>query len=304
MPTPVIDPPRHLHALLRSHAESACLVLGNGINRYRAAAGATSWDALLLELWRAHAFPEAQQLPSGLSLTELYDALELRCASPAPDLQKEFCRLMQAWEPGPQHLRLMQTARELALPVLTTNFEDTLARAAEAKLFHLEPQGFTDFYPWSSCFAPHALETPESGFAIWHLNGISRYARSIRLGLSHYMGSVERARGLLNRGGPARFTAGQSIETWPGRRSWLHLFLTRDLLFVGLGLETTEVFLRWLLIERARFFRKHPALARLGWYAHVGPLSEGQRLFLETTGIEPVEFPDFEALYGPDTTPG
>lgn len=291
--------PGHFHAWLRDHGTTACLVLGNGINRFQADAAATSWDALLLELWRTHAFPEAARLPEGLSLTELYDALELRCGSPAPDLQKEFCRLMKDWEPRAQHRRLLTLAQELALPVLTTNFEDTLARAAGAPLRHLEPQGFTDFYPWSSCFAPIPLERPESGFGIWHLNGMSRYARSIRLGLSHYMGSVERARGLLNRGGAARFTGGHAFETWPGRQSWLHLFLTRDLIFVGLGLDASEVFLRWLLIERARFFRQFPEFSRPGWFAHVGPLPEGQRLFLEATGVEPLAFPDFDSLYGP-----
>lgn len=231
-------PPPHLNDLLRGQATSACLVLGNGINRYSAAEGASSWDALLLELWQTHAFPKATRLPSGLSMTELYDALELRCPSPAPDLQKEFCRLMKDWEPRAQHRGLMTLAQELALPVLTTNFEDTLARAAGAPLRHLEPQGFTDFYPWASCFAPTPLERPESGFGIWHINGMSRYARS------------------------------------------------------------------WLLIERARLFRKFPLLARRGTYAHVDPLSEGQRLFLETTGIEPMEFSGFDSLYGPEPGPG
>ena len=72
------------------------------------------------------------------------------------------------------------------------------------------------------------------------------------------MGSVQRARTWLHRGEANLFNA-KNRPDWDGARTWVHLMFNKPLLIFGLGLTETEVFLRWLLIERARYFRRFPS---------------------------------------------
>ncbi len=54
--------------------------------------------------------------------------------------------------------------------------------------------GIHRLLPWESYYGEHAVVRPSECFAIWHINGMAQYHRSVRLGLTHYMGSVQRAR--------------------------------------------------------------------------------------------------------------
>jgi hypothetical protein len=285
--------------IVRRHRRDLALVLGNGINRYGAAPQFMSWDKLLLDLWRRHARQAITAIPEGITLTEFYDALELsRRGGPlAPKLQREFCRQLESWKPMAQHHAVVRWAMAHGCPILTTNFEETLAEAAQARLHRFEGERFTDYYPWSSYFAPAELPHPLAGFGIWHVNGMQRYYRSIRLGLGHYMGAVERARGLLYRGGSASLFAGAAPRAWRGADTWLGIVFDKPLLFIGFGLDPTEVFLRWLLIERRKYFRKYPKRWKPAWYAYAGEPVAGRELLLSAIGVESVRVKDYAQLY-------
>lgn len=275
------------------------LIIGNGINRYGSDAGLSSWDAMLLELWERHTGDEPKDIPLGISLTEFYDALDLNSHSVSKNLQKEFCGFLDGWQAKEHHQRIMRWAQHYAVPVLTTNFDETLSDCADLQLQHADGVRFTDFYPWSSCFATQAITNPAQAFAIWHINGIKRYSRSIRLGLSHYMGSVERARALIHKGGDKRLFADKHQGQWNGCNTWLHCIFNNDLVFVGLGLDTSEIFLRWLLIERAKYFKTYPTRHRAAYYLHAGrELSQGQVIFLKSVGCDIVKLPGYDQLYG------
>jgi len=290
-----------MRSLLQSQRDDLALVIGNGINRYDAPPGANSWEELLATLARDCIDPAQHGVPAGVSPTEFYDIVDLAAARDITDnLQVQFCRLMAGWTPLPQHGRVTAWARRWSVPILTTNFESTLAEACGATLRRCGPDGFTAFYPWSSCFAPEPVDDPLKSFAIWHVNGQQRYRQSIRLGLGHYMGSVERGRGWMQRSG-SRLYKGADIASWPGAHTWLQAFLHKPLLFMGLGLEQNEVFLRWLLIERARYFLRFPARRKGAWYVHAGSLDAGKAFFLRGVGIEPVAVEDYAQIYGAAT---
>ncbi len=51
------------------------LMIGKGINRYCAAKGMNSWEALLTKLARRHINPEHTRVPKGVSPTKFYDIL-------------------------------------------------------------------------------------------------------------------------------------------------------------------------------------------------------------------------------------
>jgi hypothetical protein len=167
---------------------------------------------------------------------------------------------MKDWLPYEHHKRVVSWAKQARCPLLTTNFDKTFSEAGDCKLLHTRRDGFTDYYPWETYYGHQQFDDPCHGFAIWHINGMERYPRSIRLGLSHYMGSVQRARDWLHRGNERRLFSGKDIHNWRGFGTWLHIMFDKRLVILGLGLKEDEVFLRWLLIERARYFRKFPAI--------------------------------------------
>ncbi len=287
-----------LKTILHNNHKELALIIGNGINRYNSDAGINSWDAMLLELWEKHTLEDAQAIPLGISLTEFYDALDLSSRLKEKNLQKEFCDFLTGWKAKPHHHAIVNWAKNLNTPILTTNFDETLSDCLALNLHHADGQRFTDFYPWSSCFAPAPVTNAAREFGIWHINGMQRYSRSIRLGLSHYMGSVERARALIHKGNPGRLYGDNDSKIWNGENTWLHSIFYCDLLFLGLGLDTSEIFLRWLLIERAKYFKTFPERARKAWYVYAGKdISQGQLIFLKSVGCDVVKESSYDALY-------
>lgn len=292
-----------LATLLKRNRIDLALVVGNGINRYDAPLGANSWDDLLSRLARSHLNPNHQAIPSGVSLTEFYDVLELAYTRKLdqPSLQQQFCNLMATWRPLRQHGVIASWASQSNVPILTTNFENTLGTAVACSLRRTSGKGFTDYYPWDSYFGTNDIRDPCTQFAIWHINGMQQYRRSVRLGLSHYMGSVERARSWLHKGSQRLFKDGD-MRVWDGAATWLQVFFHKPLLFFGLGLSETEVFLRWLLIERARYFKKFPEHRKPGWYIYVpGEHDEGKELFLKAVGIESFPVSSHDEIYATST---
>ncbi|UCV13499.1 SIR2 family protein [Quatrionicoccus australiensis] len=289
-----------LKQLLGSQKFKLALLIGNGINRYGIRAPMNSWSDLLIALAQKHIDPSSSAIPPGVSLTEFYDSLELAQSSTSTSgsLQQEFCAPMQNWIPDTHHEAITKWAIEAQCPILTTNFDEVLSRAADAQLYSLPGMPFTDFYPWNKYFGLKQLHHPDEGFGIWHINGTIRYRRSIRLGLTHYMGSVERARTWLHRGDESSLFRGKNIGGWAGHRTWLHTIFNKPLLILGLSLEENEVFLRWLLIERAKYFKKFPDRRQESWFAHVGDESPGKQYFFKSVGIKLLQVHSYDELYG------
>ncbi|WP_455296950.1 hypothetical protein [Brucella pituitosa] len=284
--------------LLRDNREDVALVIGNGVHRY-GPQRANSWEALLLELARRNGVA-IDEIPTGASATELFDVIELHARSHSGKIARDFCNLMRDWRPLHHHRSIVDWAIRHSVPVLTTNFDDVLSEAADARLMRPNVKGFTDWYPWDSRYALELHDNPCDGFGIWHINGMAHYARSIRLGLTHYMGSVQRTRDWLHRGEERLFEAKDRIR-WAGRRTWVHLIFNKPLLIFGLGLRENEVFLRWLLIERARYFAKFEGRRQPAWYVYTNNVDDltqqGRHFFLEQIGIQCIEASNYDTIY-------
>jgi hypothetical protein len=293
----------NLKDLLHTQRHDLALLIGNGINRYGATTAVSSWDALLTALAQKLLDPAHTKLPSGISLTEFYDVLELSCAlgNGKSSLQAQFCDLLTSWQPQAQHERVMRWALQHNVPVLTTNFDNSLGNAVGCQLQRVRNAKFTAFYPWERYYGTKPIEDPCREFAVWHINGMQCYRQSIRLGLTHYMGAVERARSFLYRGS-VRLFSGADIREWMGASTWLQIIFHKPLLIFGLGLTENEVFLRWLLIERAKYFRIFPERYQPAWYVHCNSeKNEGKLYFLRAVGIDIVEAPCFDDIYGEQT---
>ncbi len=289
-----------LDTILEGNVGDVALMLGNGINRYANAGAVNSWDDLLVEIAR-DCIPGLRQVPQGTALTEFYDVVELKSRASTVDLQSEFCRSMTDWRPFVHHRRIMAWAADKAVPVLTTNFDDVLAQAGECRFQFPRDRKFTAYYPWGCHFARTLLDDPCGGFGIWHINGMARYKTSIRLGLSHYMGSVQRARGWIHGRGDANLFRAKNRHDWHGARTWVHLVFNKRLLIIGLGLAENEVFLRWLLIERAKYFRAFPERRHDAYYVYVDdPRDErqaGKLFFLGAIGVHCIEVASHADIY-------
>lgn len=143
-------------------------------------------------------------------------------------------------------------------------------------------------YPWDTRFA-HALhDDPCAAFGVWHINGMACHPNSIRLGLSHYVGLAHHARAWMQARKTGIFKS-DGLSSWTGRHTWLQIILKRPLLVFGLGLREDEVFLRWLLIERARYFARFPELRQGAWYIYrhdpKDTAQQGHLLFLKSVGF-------------------
>ncbi len=295
-----------LKTLVTRQANDIAFIVGNGINRYPNNPAAISWDDLLINLWDKFSFRTISEVPTGISVTEFYDLLDIESTNSfatTMNIQKEACKLLETWSDKPHHKIFLEKARSINAPVLTTNFDMILPTALNLKQFYTDSNGtFTDYYPWTTYFGDRQLSSPTDGFGVWFINGFLKYHRSIRLGLSHYMGSVEKARGYLHKGDETRLFSGKDVENWKGNNTWLHIIFNKSICIFGLGLEENEVFLRWLLIERAKYFRKFPDHKKKGWYVTNKPRKpdekyKGKKYFFEGLGFEIIETDDYDSIY-------
>lgn len=285
--------------IIAHNSHDIAFVAGNGINRYPNNPNALSWDDLLIQLWDKVSLHTLTRKPNGISMTEFYDILELENTRNI-SLQKAVANLMLDWQPLSHHRIIIEKIRQLNVPVLTTNFDDTLAKAFKSQLMKSTQEGFTDFYPWTTYHGEIQLKYPTDGFGIWYINGMIHYHRSIRLGLSQYMGSVERARNLLYKGNPENLFSGRNKNAWKGKNTWLDIVFNKSLFIFGLGLEENEIFLRWLLIERMKYFKQFPERKHKGWYINKrdnNSTEEGKKFFLQRVGFEVIEVDEYSDIY-------
>lgn len=272
------------------------LLIGNGINRYNNPAK-SSWDELLSKLAANQGLDLTEAEASEMSNTEFFDVLDLaRPKSDRSSLQQEFCGLMEDWAPTQHHQAIVEWARRKNSPIVTVNFDENLSRSVDAKFFR--GHGFTDYYPWSSYFSDREILDPRSEFAIWHAHGMMRYFRSIQLGLTNYMGSVEKARKTLYGRQGLRANARGKGDSWAGAGTWLEVFFFCPLLIVGFGFGKDENFLRWLFLERARVHKLNSHWKEESWFVDTGSSDrQHRRPFFESLGIEIVSLPDYSEIY-------
>jgi len=128
-----------------------------------------------------------------------------------------------------------------------------------------------------------------------------KYHRSIKLGLSQYIGNVERARKLIHKKPENISFEGKNQSYWPDYKAWLHTIFNKSLFICGLSLDETEIFIRWLLIERAKYFRRFPDRKHKGWFVMKNgedkPSNEGKIFFLQSVGFEIINMDEYKCMY-------
>ena len=170
-----------IRRIIERNKNDIAFIIGNGINRYPNNPNALSWDDLLIQLWERVSFQTLTIRPKGISVTEFFDILELENKQEI-NLKKEISNLMGEWEPLSQHLKIINCIKDLDSPILTTNYEESIARVFNYQQFKTEQEGFTDFYPWSTYHGTKQLDLHTDGIGICYIKGMIKYHRTIRLG--------------------------------------------------------------------------------------------------------------------------
>lgn len=289
---------RGLKNIIEDNSDRLAFIVGNGVNRYRNVTDSADWQKILVDFWNAISSNQIVDRDlDGISLTELYDILSLQTVE-MTDARDEFIRKVNTIQHSKYHDQLQEKLIAINRPVLTTNFDSLLEDGLKLHRFKSDLP-FTAYYPWESYWSNQELSSPESGFGIWHVNGMTKYKQSIKLGLSQYTQMAGKAKDLLHAKGSAiDVYDGTSGSSWRGMTTWFQIIFGCDLLIFGLGLEKDETFLRWLLFERAKYYDRFNGARRNGWYVcNRGEIKSGKKLFLENIGIEVVELNGFDEIY-------
>ena len=297
--------------IIRENQNDIAFIIGNGIHcQYNDCD--ISWEELLKVLWKEYVGGECN-IPKGTTFTEFYDILELNrfwgSQGVIPQNSEQLIRQRNSVKQNVSNKfppkdayglqKCIEGIKRLNAPILTTNFDTYISDSVNATLYKLKPLDnqykFNDFYPWNMYYSDREINNPLDGFAVWHINGIREYPRSIRLGLSDYMGSVERARKMIQGNSLEEYFTGKNQSYWKGYNTWLHIIFNKSLFIFGLGLEENEVFLRWLLIQRTKYCKMYHKNHK-GWYIGKG-ITEGKRFFLEQVGFKVINISDYNTLY-------
>jgi hypothetical protein len=106
---------------------------------------------------------------------------------------------------------------------------------------------------------------------------------------------LKKARKLIHKGDDKLFY-GKNQHDWDGKKLWLHIWFNMPLIIVGLKLGTDEVFIRWLFIEREKYFQKFPDRRKKTFYLSKGD-SEHLDSFLTNLNIKLSKATSYESLY-------
>lgn len=286
--------------ILKSHYEKKELafIFGNGINRYlRPDDYNISWYDMLLQVWDSISPKTLSEIAKGITMTEFYNIMEFEAGS-SDEVRKKTVDIVRSWKPSKYEEALEKRLIELDCPVLTTNFDGNLEQDLD-RFIMSRKKGFTYYYPWNVYYSNRELSEPLGGFGIWHVNGMQYYPRSLRLSLSEYINLTSRARVFIHSGEALDNFDKKNIYNWNGCNTWLHLVFNCNLCVIGLALDEQETFLRWLLIERAKYFMKFKDRKKKGWFVcrESDIENQGKKMLLEYLGFEVICLPDFKDIY-------
>lgn len=197
-------------------------------------------------------------------------------------------------------LPFLNFAYKEQIPIMTTNYDEAMSKKLGLTLHCKALDSNTQLtFPFETYFSDIEIGNPWKSFAIWHINGLTSYPQSIKIG---YLDYANMFKAIYNK----LYISEEKAEIFSFLKgeeclcsTWISIFFYRDIFIFGLGLDEDEYVLRWLLIQRARFNILYQRNLK-GWYIHrkndIKPISLGKRLFLQHVGFEIIECDD-EDIY-------
>jgi hypothetical protein len=264
------------------------ILLGNGLNNYRNSQ--TGWERLLIEI-SENTIPEDVFDDRGISYPEIFDAICFNNGKESinySSLKEKICKIIVDWPATEYHKTFVDFAGRNNIPVLTTNYDLILETSIKnGKL--IQPNKLpgeakrTDYYPWHSYYSDHEVKNVLNEFAVWHIHGFQHYKRSLVIGAIDYTNVITR----LKRYVPTKIVSAN--DEWIGSDSWIAIFFHCDLIIIGLSLDPQETSLRWLFMERERYFRRNEEKRKKTLYVcnrKYDKFKEGKKYFFESINIK------------------
>lgn len=284
---------------IKMNLQETAFIVGNGINRLDNKGA--SWEDILSRVSKNKV--NIEELKKGLSLTEIYEIIKqgypfqsLKRQSIKDEFLNQIKNVNNNFD---THAKIIKKMQEINRPLMTTNIDNFLD--IKMRLNWMPPITEKNYYyPWNAYFSQEdkVLQNPLEGFAVWHINGLEQFHRSIQLGLLGYMNMVNHAKKYIS--DKQGIFEVNDINYWNGKTTWLRLIFSCNLCIFGLGLSKDEIFLRWLLLERNAYFRSKSEEKKRGWYlTPENDIDQGERLFLNSVGFQIVPFNsnDYRKIY-------
>jgi hypothetical protein len=264
------------------------ILLGNGLNNY--CSFQTDWKRLLREI-SENTISEDVFGDHGISYPEIFDAI---CFNNGKELinysslKEKICKIIADWSATEYHERFVNFTGRNNIPVLTTNYDLMLeASIKNGKLIRTNKlpgeAKRTDYYPWHSYYSDHKIKNVLNEFAVWHVHGLRRHRRSLIIGVIDYTNVISRLKKYV----PTKIASAN--DEWSGSDSWIDIFFHCDLIIIGLALDPQETSLRWLFMERERYFRRNEEKRKRTLYVYnrkYDKFNEGKKYFFKSINIE------------------
>ena len=210
-------------------------------------------------------------------------------------IKRQIAIFMSKYKYTHEVTKIVSFIKDINAPILTTNYDTTLSDSIgfncnDRNSFNLDTND-----NWFSYYGEKNND-PSLGFGIWHIHGFHTYHKSISISTTDYMKNVYRAESLLPK------TKLEFIKlkenNWNGYYTWLNIFFNKNLFVFGLGLDTDETFLRWLLVKRAEYNMISRKKLK-SWYIvnEKDQLSCSKQYFLESVGFEIIGINDWNVVY-------
>ena len=307
--------------LLSDSKDNLAFIFGNGINRYAWVKDGDysdiSWEGMLLNLWKdvcdedflIRDYNNNPKIPDdGITYTEFFNILE-------NILQEENRKLPKHKRVGLKkrtkkyvidhinsvkqyHLDLQSLLeKNFNCPVMTTNYDYNIGVDLDFGSEFKNAKQYTNNFLMESYRAKPGVKDRFHEFSIWHINGSLKFANSLRIGLSDYTSIISQASDRINEWTVAvkSGTPNMNIGFY---KSWLRMFFEKDLCIVGLSLDTNEVLLRWLLIERKKYLDNNKLNNIHTWYVtRKGDVDVGMDFYLDFLGVELVALDSYKDVY-------
>lgn len=307
--------------LLSDNTDNLAFIFGNGINRYAWVKDGDysdiSWEGMLLYLWKdvcdedflIRDYNNNPKIPDeGITYTEFFSILE-------NILQEENRKLPKHKRVGlkkrtkdyvenqikgeKQYYKDLQRLLEKKFncPVMTTNYDYNIGVGLDFNSEFKNAKQYTNNFLMESYRAKPEITNSFQEFSVWHINGSLKFAQSLRIGLSDYTSIISQATDRIKEWTVA-VKSGTPNKDIGFYKSWLRMFFEKDLCIVGLSLDTNEVLLRWLLIERKKYLDNNKLTNIHTWYVtRKGDVDVGMDFYLDFLGVELVALKDYDEVY-------
>jgi len=292
-------------------------LVGNGIN-LADGCNELKWNKLLSKVIFGTSDIDIEQEFKGLNYPEIAELAELYQKNktkkenikidPDKTIKKQICEEIIKREEAKNKNEISKLfvtfCRDNNIPVLTTNFDHRLllslditkekSKNFEKKMIetpfwfltkeeklnnHLIPYR----YPFRAYFAEDEIkpENIRNEFAVWHVHGTKRYIDSISINYIDYARNIAEIDKMIR-------DKKQIGTIWDERYSWIDIFMRNDLVIIGLGLDSSETDIRWLLRERhvyQELMNKDKLASTIYIYSKEEGIAAGKSKLFEALGI-------------------